>query len=121
MNETKYPVQTWDNIHEDTLSPTASRKALHCSSTTVARFDFRKGNRVAMHHHVHDQVTMVVSGHIRMDLGGAIFEMKTGDMVHVPPEVPHGNEALVDTIVIEVFSPVREDWIRGDDSYLRQK
>jgi quercetin dioxygenase-like cupin family protein len=42
-------------------------------------------------------------------------------MVHVPPNVPHGNEALEDTVILELFSPVREDWIRGDDSYLRQR
>jgi quercetin dioxygenase-like cupin family protein len=121
MTETKYKVQTWDSIHEDKLSATAFRKALHGSSITVAHFDFRKGNKVALHHHANDQVTIVASGAIRMDCGGEILNMKTGDMVHVPPDVPHANEALEDTIIIEVFSPVREDWIKGDDSYLRQK
>jgi quercetin dioxygenase-like cupin family protein len=42
-------------------------------------------------------------------------------MVHVPPDVPHGNEALEDTVILELFAPVREDWIKGDGSYLRQK
>lgn|ERR1035441_1299917 len=121
MTETKYKVQTWDSIHEDTLNPLAGRKALHGSAITVARFRFDKGNQVAMHHHANDQVTIVHSGAIRMVCGDEVLNMKTGDMVHVPPHVPHGNEALEDTIIIEVFSPVREDWIKGDDSYLRQK
>lgn len=47
--------------------------------------------------------------------------LKAGQMVHVPPDVPHGNEALEDTVIMEHFSPIREDWIKGDDSYLRQK
>ena len=114
-------VQTWDSIHEDTLNPLAGRKALHAENMTVARFRFDKGNQVASHHHVNDQVTIVQSGAIRMVVGDQVLMMKTGDMVHVPPDVPHGNEALEDTIIIEIFSPLREDWIKGDDSYLRQK
>ena len=47
--------------------------------------------------------------------------LKAGDMVAVPPDVPHANEALEDTVIVEIFSPIRADWITGDDSYLRQK
>jgi quercetin dioxygenase-like cupin family protein len=56
-----------------------------------------------------------------MVVGDEEFVLKAGQMVHVPPNVPHGNEALEDTMIMELFSPIREDWIKGDDSYLRQK
>jgi quercetin dioxygenase-like cupin family protein len=112
---------TWNDIPEDALNPLAGRKALHGSAITVARFRFDKGNQVAMHHHANDQVTIVQSGAVRMVVGEEVLQMKAGDMIHVPPDVPHGNEALEDTVIIEVFSPVREDWIKGDDSYLRAK
>jgi quercetin dioxygenase-like cupin family protein len=56
-----------------------------------------------------------------MTVGEETFEMNPGDMILVPPDVPHGNVALEDTIVIELFSPKRQDWISGDDSYLRAK
>ena len=114
-------VSNWNTINEDELSPTAGRKAMHGAQITMARFRFDKGNKVAVHHHVNDQITTVESGSVRMSMGDDECVMKAGDVVHVPPDVPHGNEALEDTIIVEVFSPVREDWISGDDSYLRQK
>jgi quercetin dioxygenase-like cupin family protein len=114
-------IYTWDKIKEDVMNPLAGRKALHGKMITLARFRFDKGNKVAMHHHPNDQITTVASGSVRMTCGSEEFVMKAGDMVLVPPDVPHGNEALEDTVIIEIFSPVRQDWITGDDSYLRQK
>jgi quercetin dioxygenase-like cupin family protein len=114
-------IQTWNQIKEDTLNPLAGRKALHGKEITLARFRFDKGNQVAMHHHVNDQITTVESGSVRFFTDTEEVILKAGDMVCVPPDVPHGNEALEDTIIVEIFSPVRQDWITGDDSYLRQK
>jgi quercetin dioxygenase-like cupin family protein len=111
----------WDRIPEDALNPLAGRKALHGDSITVARFRFDKGNVVAMHHHINDQVTMIQSGRVRFNLDGEIQEMIAGEFIHVGPNIPHGNEALEDTVILEIFSPIREDWIKGDDSYLRKK
>ncbi len=104
-------IQTWTDIAEDALNPLAGRRALHGSSITIARFRFDKGNQVASHHHGNAQITIVQSGAIRMVVGEEVLHLKAGDMVHVPPDVPHGNEALEDTVVIEVFSPVREDYL----------
>jgi quercetin dioxygenase-like cupin family protein len=114
-------IHTWDDIAEEQLNPLAGRKALHGTAITVAHFRFDKGNQVALHHHANDQVTIVEKGAVRMVVGGEEFVLKAGEMVHVPPDVPHGNEALENTVILELFSPVREDWIKGDDSYLRQK
>jgi quercetin dioxygenase-like cupin family protein len=114
-------IHTWTGIAEETLNPLARRKALHGKNITVARFRFDKGNQVASHHHGNDQITIVEKGAVRMVVGDEVLVLKAGDMVHVPPDVPHANEALEDTVIIEVFSPVREDWINGDDSYLRKK
>jgi len=43
-----------------------------------------------------------------------------GDVMPLAPHVPHWVEALEDTVAVDVFSPAREDWIRGDDAYLRK-
>jgi quercetin dioxygenase-like cupin family protein len=114
-------ITTWNQIKEDVLNPLAGRKALHGKMITLARFRFDKGNKVAMHHHPNDQITTVESGSVRFIMDGEEVLLKAGDMVTVPPDVPHGNEALEDTVIVEIFSPVRSDWITGDDSYLRQK
>jgi unsaturated pyranuronate lyase len=114
-------IHTWNSIAEDQLNPLAGRKALHGANMTVAHFRFNKGNQVASHHHGNDQITMVLEGAVRMTVGDETFDLKAGEMVHVPPDVPHANVALEDTLIEEIFSPVREDWIKGDDSYLRAK
>ena len=114
-------IYTWDDMAEEQLNPLAGRKALHGTAITVAHFRFDKGNKVALHHHANDQITIVEEGAVRMVVGDEEVVLKAGQMVHVPPDVPHGNEALEDTVILELFSPIREDWIRGDDSYLRQK
>ena len=96
-------IHTWDDIAEEQLNPLAGRKALHGSAITVAHFRFDKGNKVALHHHANDQVTIVEKGAVRMVVGGEEFVLKAGQMVHVPPDVPHGNEALEDTVIHGAF------------------
>jgi len=39
--------------------------------------------------------------------------------VHIPPNTIHSAEALEDSLVVDVYSPIRDDWVRGEDSYLR--
>ena len=53
-------------------------------------------------------------------LGGVEKIVKAGEVLQIPPHVPHSAEALEDCIVVDLFSPLREDWIRGDDAYLRK-
>jgi len=106
----------WNDIKEDVIGPLAGRRVLHGTHLTVARFRFDKGNEVVMHHHVNDQVTMVQTGSLRMVVGDSEMILKAGDIVHVEPDVPHGNIALEDSVVVEVFSPVREDWLKADAS-----
>jgi quercetin dioxygenase-like cupin family protein len=53
-------------------------------------------------------------------LAGNAIILGEGETLRIPPNVPHWVEALVDSIGLDLFSPRREDWIRGDDSYLRK-
>jgi quercetin dioxygenase-like cupin family protein len=53
-------------------------------------------------------------------MGGENFVLKAGDALVIPPSVPHLVEALEDSTATDVFTPRREDWITGDDSYLRK-
>ena len=86
------------------------------------RIPFARSNSAYSHASNQDMLTAALDGLIdRFNLDGEIKELSAGDFLHVDPDVPHGNEALEDTVIIELFSPIREDWIKGDDSYLRQK
>jgi quercetin dioxygenase-like cupin family protein len=57
---------------------------------------------------------------MRFMLDGVERIVKAGEVLHIPANVPHSAEAIEDCIAVDLFSPPREDWIRGDDAYLRK-
>ena len=77
----------------------------------LAEFTFDLGAEVPAHSHPHDQVGYVVSGRMRMVIGDKIAECGPGDSYHAAPNVPHSGEALVPSVVIDVFCPPREDYV----------
>ena len=60
-----------------------------------------------------------LSGRLRFVVGEEEREVGAGESVRIPGGVPHRVEALEDSLVLDVFAPRREDWLRGDDAYLR--
>jgi quercetin dioxygenase-like cupin family protein len=62
---------------------------------------------------------MLESGALRFTISGEERILRAGDAVVIPPDAPHAVEALEDSLAVDLFSPPREDWIRGDDAYLR--
>ncbi len=110
----------WDRIEEEQLNPLLARKVIHGGNITVARIRLRKLAVVPVHSHVNEQITMVESGRLRFVVDGKESVLGPGDVLPLAPNVPHMVEALEDSVAVDLFSPVREDWIRGDDSYLRK-
>ena len=102
------------------MNPRMSRKVIHSQNLTVARLELRKGGIVPEHSHVNEQVSMVQSGALRFVIDGREQMVRAGECLVIPPHVPHRVDVLEDTVVVDVFSPAREDWIRGDDAYLRR-
>jgi quercetin dioxygenase-like cupin family protein len=113
-------LHVWDSIAREPLGPTLSRQVIHTDRMTVARLYLTKGAVVPRHSHENEQVTMLVKGKIvfRFDDGETIVE--GGQTLQIPSNVPHMVEALEDSEALDLFSPVREDWVRGDDAYLRR-
>jgi quercetin dioxygenase-like cupin family protein len=62
---------------------------------------------------------MLESGALRFTISGEGRVLRAGDVLLIPPDAPHMVEALEDSVAVDLFSPRREDWIRGDDAYLR--
>jgi quercetin dioxygenase-like cupin family protein len=109
----------WNKLAEEQLNPHVSRKVIHTRNMTIARLHLRQGARVPEHSHVHEQVSMVERGAMKFLIDGREQIVRAGEALAIPPHAPHGVEVLEDALVIDVFSPAREDWIRGDDAYLR--
>ena len=113
-------LHNWNTADPEPLNPRVTRKVLHTPSLTIARLTLQKHAVVPEHHHVNEQVSMVESGALRFVMAGREQVVRAGESLVIPPSVPHLVEALEDTSVIDVFTPAREDWIRGDDAYLRR-
>jgi quercetin dioxygenase-like cupin family protein len=93
------------------MLPGLVRRVLACSKTMMlAEFSFESGAEVPQHHHPHDQVGYVVSGRMRMTIGGEVAECGPGDSYHAPSDVPHSGVALERSVLIDVFNPPREDY-----------
>jgi quercetin dioxygenase-like cupin family protein len=113
-------VYEWDSVEKEQLNPVCARQVIHTETMTVARLYMSKGCRVPLHSHHNEQLSMVEKGALKFVLDGKDLVIKAGEVLQIPPHLPHSAEALEDSIAVDVFSPPREDWIRGDDAYLRK-
>lgn len=122
-NVAKYGTMTvydWKSVPEEKLNASLSRQVFHTENMTIARLTLRKHAIVPPHSHVNEQVSIVEKGALKWVLGAEERIVRTGEMLQIPPGVLHSAEALEDTVAIDLFAPAREDWIRGDDAYLRR-
>ena len=110
----------WDRIAAEQLNPKTSRKAIHTENMTIARLELQKGAIVPEHHHVNEQVATVEKGALKFLIEGRELILRSGESLAIPSEVPHAVEALEDSTVLDIFAPRRDDWISGDDAYLRR-
>lgn len=88
----------------------------------VAHVYLAEGAIVPKHSHHNEQITYILEGRIRFWLGddeAETVDVGAGEVLAIPPHLPHKAEALEDTLDVDVFTPPREDWLSGDDAYLR--
>jgi quercetin dioxygenase-like cupin family protein len=102
----------WEDLPSDHPIDKLDRKRIAGERFMIAEVVLHEGCRVASHAHENEQIAIVMSGRIRFTLGAGEarreVELGAGEVLHLPPSVPHGAEALEDTRVIDVFSPVSE-------------
>jgi quercetin dioxygenase-like cupin family protein len=79
--------------------------------TLMARFRIREGSRIPPHQHPHEQIGCLTHGRLRLVVDGVEQIASPGDAWCIPPETVHEAEALEDAEALEVFSPVREDYL----------
>lgn len=111
----------WDAIEKEQLNPLFERQVIHSETMTVARIALKRGCLVPEHSHANEQLSMIERGALRFVLAGEEVVVAAGQVLRIPPHVPHSAEAMEDTIAVDLFSPPREDWRRGDDAYLRRR
>jgi quercetin dioxygenase-like cupin family protein len=77
----------------------------------VVEHEMVKGWVGNLHSHPHEQAVYVVRGHLRVTCQGTILDLRTGDTFVVRGGVDHGACAIEDSLVVDVFTPIREDYI----------
>ena len=87
------------------------RSIVHGERTSLHELHIEKDAVVPLHTHPHEQIGYVASGRVVFELGGEKRELQAGDAYCVPGEVPHGVVALEDCVCIDIFSPVRTEYL----------
>src|SRR5262245_61706271 len=113
-------VHLWNDDQAERMNDLITRQVIQTDKMTVASLALKKGAVVPEHHHVNEQISMVVEGCLLFKVGHETREIKAGEILVIPSNVPHSVEVLEDSVAIDSFTPVREDWLRGDDAYLRK-
>jgi quercetin dioxygenase-like cupin family protein len=114
----------WDDMPMEELSPLIGRKLVTGDKVMLAQVFLKKGAIVPKHQHHNEQITYILSGALRFWIGEdqqEVVDVLEGEVLHIPSNVWHKAEALVDTLDVDVFSPPRQDWIDKTDAYLRGK
>jgi quercetin dioxygenase-like cupin family protein len=111
----------WDDVRTEVLSETISRKVITGEKAMVAQVFIAKGGIVPLHQHESEQITYILKGALHFKLEGREVTVHEGEVLHIPSFVPHEAVALEDTIDLDIFSPIRLDWLDGSDAYLRRK
>jgi quercetin dioxygenase-like cupin family protein len=103
------------------LTPAIERRYLTGERVTVARFALGQGGVVPRHVHDNEQVSCVLSGVLKFQFDDREVVVGPGEVMQIPGGIPHAVTVLEDTVVIDMFSPVRQDWIDGTDTYFTRK
>ncbi|HEX4155066.1 MAG TPA: cupin domain-containing protein [Acidobacteriaceae bacterium] len=117
----------WDDVPAEPLNPLLTRQFVTGSQAMLSRIQLKKGCIVPRHSHANEQIAYLLSGALRFSLGeeGAAPQdmqdiiLRAGEVLVIPANLPHLAEALEDTLNLDIFAPPRQDWITGDDAYLR--
>jgi quercetin dioxygenase-like cupin family protein len=78
----------------------------------LVKVAFNTGGIGAVHQHYHTQITHVESGLFEVEINGEKQTLKEGDSFFIPPNVPHGAVCLEAGVLIDTFSPMREDFLK---------
>lgn len=111
----------WNSIHEEQVTDKLSRKLISGRNVMLAQVFLKKGCVVASHKHESEQLTYILKGLMELTLPDGKVRLAEGQVLLIPPNLEHSAIALEDTVDLDIFSPIRIDWLTGQDHYLRKK
>jgi quercetin dioxygenase-like cupin family protein len=112
----------WDDLPRESLNSHIDRRLVTGDNVMIAHVYLKKDGVVPLHSHHNEQITYVLEGALRFLLGeneDREVIVRAGEVLTIPPHLPHSAVALEDTLDVDIFNPPRQDWLDGSDSYLR--
>jgi quercetin dioxygenase-like cupin family protein len=111
---------TWDSVPLEQMSELISRKIISGEKAMVAQVFIKKDAVVPEHQHESEQITYILEGALKFELEGREVIVRQGEVLRIPSWVLHRAVALEDTLDLDIFSPIRKDWLSKNDAYLRR-
>jgi quercetin dioxygenase-like cupin family protein len=109
----------WTSVELEDLNPLLQRQFVVGQDIMLARVLLKRGCIVPEHSHHNEQITYILEGALKFWIDGKEIVVNAGEVLTIPPHMPHKAEALADTVDLDVFNPPRADWINKTDQYLR--
>jgi unsaturated pyranuronate lyase len=110
----------WEEVELETLNPLLQRQLVVGHNVMLTRVLLKKGCIIPEHSHVNEQLSYILEGALKFWIDGREIVVHAGEVLTIPPNMPHKAEAVEDTVDLDIFHPPRADWINKTDSYLRR-
>ena len=113
----------WDEMEKEHVVAGIERRIVNGERMMLAHIFLKKGAVVPLHSHDNEQITYILEGALRFWIGDEESEpidVRAGEVLLIPSNVPHKAEALEDTLDVDAFSPPRQDWLDKTDDYFRR-
>ncbi|MEJ2186511.1 MAG: cupin domain-containing protein [Gemmatimonadota bacterium] len=114
----------WEDLPRERVTDALHRKVIGGERAMLAHVYLDEGCVVPKHAHEHEQFSYILEGALHFWLGEDGSEevvVRAGEVLHIPSNLPHRAQALEDTVDVDVFSPPRQDWLNGTDTYFHDE
>ena len=115
MGQTGVRLHRWDEIALDKVTEMLSRKIVTGEREMLVQVYVKRGCLVPLHSHQSEQMTYVLQGALKFLVAGEEITVREGEVIHIPSGIEHQAEALEDTFELDVFSPIRAEWLTGNE------
>src|SRR5688572_22607755 len=103
----------WDDRPRGRVTDAIDRRIVTAERMMIAHVYLKKGAVVPKHSHENEQITYILEGALRFWIGedgSETLDVRAGEVLTIPSNIPHKAEALEDTLDVDIFTPPRQDW-----------